>query len=170
MCEIIVSNLPQWNISYVTFINKIYLIDKSTVWQTARQVSGVVFCCISAAGVYSRAHRGIQSPVFIQTLAGSGVIKPQLLFFKSRSQLLWGAECLQSAAPIGALDRGKRDGVLVGGPSPHQCAVCECHCHYFRKHYQINSMLNQTVRCCYDLISYMEKLGAVKLWRVYVSC
>ena len=55
------------------------------------------------------------------------LIKPQLLFFKSRSQLLWGAECLQSAAPIGALDRGKRDGVLVGGPSPHQCAVCEFH-------------------------------------------
>lgn len=49
------------------------------------------------------------------------------LLFKGRAQLVWGAESQQSAAPIGALDRGKRDGVLVGGPSPHQRAVCECH-------------------------------------------
>lgn len=37
---------------------------------------------------------------------------------------------MESAAPIGVLDRGKRDGVLVGGPSPHQRAICESLLYY----------------------------------------
>lgn len=41
--QAVVSKLTQGDVTYVTFINKIYVIDKSTVCRTARQVIAVAF-------------------------------------------------------------------------------------------------------------------------------
>lgn len=89
--------------------------------------------------------------------------------FRSRLQLLLGAECLLTAAPIGALNLGKRDGVLVGGPSPHQCTVCEFDSRDIKQHCQIYSVQTPTVHEQFYLISHMNALRAVKLRKSCIS-